>query len=126
MDIKLESLKRGFFKHTTKPGLVKEVTLFNYLNHCNSRYKIVKEVAYVLLTKPEKRHKLSYKIAYNSCSIADWTFKLVYPKRKDFKCISDLLIIDISILNTKKDRELLFSKYDWFKADLIKKLTNYE
>jgi hypothetical protein len=126
MDIKLESLKRGFFKHTNKPGLVKEVTLFNYLNYCNSRHRLVKEVAYGLLTKPEERYKPQYKIAYNSCSIGNWEFKIVLSKSKTFKTLNNLLIVDISILDKVIDRKVLFEKYEWFKLDLIKELKSYE
>jgi len=125
MDIKLESLKRGFFKHTIKPGLIKEVLLENYLTKCNSRIKLVREIAYCLVTLPEERYKKQYKIAYYSCSMSDWKLKVVYSKAKVIKSLKDLLIIDISILNRPSKRELLFTQHKWFKSDLIKELTNY-
>ena len=125
MDIKLESLKRGFFKHTIKPGLIKEFLLENYLTKCNSRSKLTKEVAYCLVTLPEERYREQYRVAYNSCSMSDWKFQVVYCKTKVIKSLKDLLIIDISILNKPTERELLFIKHKWFKSDLIKELTNY-
>ena len=126
MDIKLESLKRGFFKHTVKPGLIKQSNLESYLIHCRSRHKLIKEISYVLTTKEEERYKIEYKIAYNSCSIDSWQFKVVLSNNKKISKLSELLIIDISILNNPKAREVLFNKYPWLKSDLIDRLNNYE
>ena len=62
-------------------------------------------------------------MAYFSCSTKDWKFKVVYSEVKHFKSLNDLIIVDIYILET--NRETIFTKYEWFKNDLIKELNNY-
>jgi len=124
VDIKYAALSRGFFKHTTKPGLIKEVSLIDYLPKAYNRSKLIKQIAYCLVTSIEERiYKEEYRVAYYSCSIVDWKFKVVYPKVKHFKSLKDLLIIDVSILETNRD--IVFSEFTWFKEDLIKELNEY-
>ncbi len=124
MDIKYEALNRGLFKHTTNPGLIKEVSLLNYLPKCPNRTRLVKEVAYCLVTSIEERvNRKEYKIAYYSCSNTDWKYKVVYPKVKYFKSLNDLIIVNIAILENNSN--ILFTEYEWFKEDLIKELKNY-
>lgn len=124
MDIKYKALSKGLFKHTTNPGLVKEVKLESYLSKCTNTNRLIKEIAYCLITTIEERLcKEEYRVAYFSCSTKDWKLKVVYSEVKHFKSLNDLIIVDISILET--DRETIFTKYKWFKKDLIKELNNY-
>lgn len=124
MDIKYEALNKGLFKHTTNPGLIKEVLLENYIEKCPNRTRLVKEIAYCLVTSiGERVVRKEYRVAYYSCSTTDWKYKVVFPRVKYFKSLNDLIIIDISILETNRD--ILFDKYRWFKEDLIKELENY-
>ena len=124
MDIKYKALSKGLFKHNTNPGLIKEVKLENYLSKCSNSSKLIKEIAYCLVTTIEERLvKEEYRVAYFSCSIKNWKLKVVYSKVKYFKSLNDLIIVDISILET--DRDLLFANYKWFKNDLLTALNTY-
>lgn len=123
MDYKYQALKRCLFKHTNNPGLIKEVSLINYLPKCTNRKRLVKEIAYCLITPiTERLNREQYKVAYFSCS-TNWKLKVVYSEVKHFKSLNDLIIIDISILET--DRETIFTKYEWFKNNLLEELNNY-
>ena len=124
MDYKYQALNKGLFKHTNNPGLLKEVSLLNYLPKCINKTKLVKEVAYCLITTIQERLvREEYRVAYFSCSIKDWKLKVAYSEVKHFKSLNDLIIVDISILET--DRNSIFTKYEWFKNNLLKELNNY-
>ena len=124
MDIKYQALKKGLFRHTNKPGLIKEVLLENYIDKCLNRTKLINEIVYCLITPIEQRlSKEHYRVAYNSGFISNWEYKIVYPKIKYFKSLKDLIIINISILETNRD--IIFNKYKWFKEELIYRLENY-
>ena len=123
MDTKLEALKKGFFKHNRNPSLLKEYTLLNYIKFCKSRPILIKEIAYCLTTKVEDRfNREIWRIAFNSCNILDWKYLVVYSNKKAYKSLTDLIIIDISILNDPKDREEIYIKYPWFKEALLLEL----
>ena len=124
MDYKYQALNKGLFKHTTNPGLIKEVSLLNYLPNCINREWLVKEVVYCLITSIEERlNREEYIVAYFSCATKDWKLKAICSKVEYFKSLDDLIIVDISILET--DRDLLFANYKWFKPDLIIALNTY-
>ena len=124
MDYKYQALNKGLFKHTTNPGLIKEVSLLNYLPNCINREWLVKEVVYCLITSIEERlSREEYRVAYFSCATKDWKLKAICSKVEYFKSLDDLIIVDISILET--DRDLLFANYKWFKPDLIIALNTY-
>ena len=124
MDYKYQALNKGLFKHTTNPGLIKEVSLLNYLPNCINREWLVKEVVYCLITSiGERLNREQYRVAYFSCATKDWKLKAICSKVEYFKSLDDLIIVDISILET--DRDLLFANYKWFKHDLIIALNTY-
>lgn len=124
MDIKYKALAKGLFKHTTNPSLLKEVKLESYLFKCPNISRLVKEIAYCLVTTIEERlGREEYRVAYFGCSTKNWKLKVVHSEVKHFKSLNDLIIVDISILET--DRETIFTKYEWFKNKLIKELNNY-
>lgn len=124
MDYKYQALNKGLFKHTTNPGLIKEVSLLNYIPNCSNRKWLVKEVAYCLVTSiTERLSREQYRVAYFSCSTKDWKLKAVCSKVKYFKSLNDLIIVDISILET--DRDIIFTKYKWFKDNLLTTLNTY-
>lgn len=123
MDIKLQALKKGFFKHNRNPSLIKEYTLLNYLKFSKSRTRLIREIAYCLTTEVDNRfNREVWRIAYHSSTITDWKYKLVYSNKKAYQSLNDLNIIDISILNNPNDREILYTTYPWFKDDLLLEL----
>lgn len=123
MDIKLEILKRGLFKHNRKPGLITEYSLFNYLKFCNNRNRLIQEIAYCLTTPIELRlNRELWQIAFNSSPINDWQYKVVYPYKKNYTTLKDLIIIDISSLNNYLLKKEIFNTYSWFKNELIQEL----
>ena len=77
-----------------------------------------------MITSIEERlNREEYRVAYFSCATKDWKLKAICSKVKYFKSLDDLIIVDISILET--DRDLLFANYKWFKPDLIIALNTY-
>ena len=125
MDLKYEGLHRGYFKHKRNPGLIQQIKLEDFLPICKDRFRLVKSVSYALVNPIEVRlQKKEYKIAINSCVITDWKFKVVHPEIKKPKSLKDLVIIDIEILNNNSLS--VFTKFEWFKDDLIHELNNYE
>lgn len=121
MDFRLEGLRRGWFRHTSKPGLIRVVTLDYYLQCSLPRAVLIRELVYFLSTTLTERlrERDTYQIAYRSGSLLlnDWSLVLVLSTTRSKISLEDMLVVDL--VHLEEDRDRLFSEYPWFKESLL-------